>query len=51
VSWPLFLRAAELRADCSQEAAAHCDILVASLTEELSSLREELENNTALGKR
>ncbi|TNN69827.1 Cytoskeletal protein Sojo [Liparis tanakae] len=45
------LKAAELRADCSQEAAAHCDILVASLTEELSSLREELENNSALGKR
>ncbi|XP_034411805.1 coiled-coil domain-containing protein 18 isoform X2 [Cyclopterus lumpus] len=45
------LKAAERRADCSQEAAAHCDILVASLTEELSALREELENNTALCKR
>ncbi|KAM8849404.1 coiled-coil domain-containing protein 18 isoform 2-T5 [Spinachia spinachia] len=45
------LKTAELRADCSQEAAAHGDILVASLTEELSALREELENNTALCKR
>ncbi|XP_075954725.1 coiled-coil domain-containing protein 18 isoform X1 [Anarhichas minor] len=45
------LKAAELRADCSQEAAAHGDILVATLTDELSALREELENNAALGKR
>ncbi|XP_068458861.1 coiled-coil domain-containing protein 18 [Clinocottus analis] len=45
------LKAAELRADFSQEAAAHSDILVATLTEELSSLREELEDNTALSKR
>ncbi|XP_044076253.1 coiled-coil domain-containing protein 18 isoform X2 [Siniperca chuatsi] len=45
------LKAAELRAECSQEAAAHSDILVATLTEELSTLREELDNKTALGKR
>ncbi|XP_031153874.1 coiled-coil domain-containing protein 18 isoform X2 [Sander lucioperca] len=45
------LKAAELRAECSQEAAAHRDILVATLTEELSMLREELDNKTALGKR
>ncbi|XP_062413840.1 coiled-coil domain-containing protein 18, partial [Pungitius pungitius] len=45
------LKTAELRADCSQEAAAHGDILVASLTEQLSTLREALENNTALCKR
>uniref|UniRef100_A0A3Q4M603 Coiled-coil domain containing 18 n=1 Tax=Neolamprologus brichardi TaxID=32507 RepID=A0A3Q4M603_NEOBR len=43
--------AAELRAECCQEAAAHSDIVVATLTEELSTLREELENKTALGKR
>ncbi|KAA8587730.1 hypothetical protein FQN60_016592 [Etheostoma spectabile] len=45
------LKAAELRAECSQEAAAHRDILVATLTEELSMLREELDNKTALCKR
>lgn len=47
----MFPRAAELRAECCQEAAAHSDIVVATLTEELSTLREELENKTALGKR
>ncbi|XP_047446699.1 coiled-coil domain-containing protein 18 isoform X1 [Mugil cephalus] len=45
------LKEAELRADCCQEAAAHSDIVVASLTEELNSLREEFNNKTALGKR
>ncbi|XP_060899410.1 coiled-coil domain-containing protein 18 [Labrus mixtus] len=45
------LKAAELKADCSQEAAAHSDIVVANLTEELSTLREELVNTAALGKR
>lgn len=47
----MFSRAAELRAECSQEAAAHSDIVVATLTEELSMLREELDTKTALGKR
>ncbi|XP_022610747.1 coiled-coil domain-containing protein 18 [Seriola dumerili] len=45
------LKAAELRAECSQEAAAHNDIVVASVTEELGALRDELDNKTALGKR
>ncbi|CAB1429621.1 unnamed protein product [Pleuronectes platessa] len=44
-------KAAELRAECSQEAAAHNDIVLAGLTEELSAFREELDNKTALGKR
>uniref|UniRef100_A0A4W6FE73 Coiled-coil domain containing 18 n=1 Tax=Lates calcarifer TaxID=8187 RepID=A0A4W6FE73_LATCA len=45
------LKEAELRAECNQEAAAHNDIVVATLTEELSALREELDNKTVLGKR
>ncbi|GLD51194.1 coiled-coil domain-containing protein 18 isoform X1, partial [Lates japonicus] len=45
------LKEAELRAECNQEAAAHNDIVVVTLTEELSALREELDNKTALGKR
>ncbi|KAF3858777.1 hypothetical protein F7725_011978 [Dissostichus mawsoni] len=45
------LKATELRADCSQEAAAHSDILVANLTEDVSALREELDTKTALCKR
>nr|XP_020471831.1 coiled-coil domain-containing protein 18 isoform X2 [Monopterus albus] len=45
------LKAVELRAECSREAAAHSDIVVANLTEELVALREELDNKTALGKR
>ncbi|KAM6989144.1 coiled-coil domain-containing protein 18 [Tautogolabrus adspersus] len=45
------LKAAELKAECSQEAAAHTDIVVANLTEELSTLREELVKTAALGKR
>lgn len=47
----MFSRAADLSAECSQEAAAHRDIVVATLTEELSVLREELDNKMALGKR
>uniref|UniRef100_A0A665UH12 Coiled-coil domain containing 18 n=1 Tax=Echeneis naucrates TaxID=173247 RepID=A0A665UH12_ECHNA len=45
------LNAAELRAEYSEEAAAHNGIMVASLTEELNMLREELDNKIALGKR
>uniref|UniRef100_A0A8D3A116 Coiled-coil domain containing 18 n=1 Tax=Scophthalmus maximus TaxID=52904 RepID=A0A8D3A116_SCOMX len=45
------LKTAELRAECSQEAAGHNDIMLATLTEELSTLRDELDNKTALGKR
>lgn len=51
VALTVFSRAAELRAECSQEAAVHSDIMVATLTEELSALREELDTRTALGKR
>lgn len=40
-----------MRAECSQEAAAHSDIVVESLTEELNALREELDAKTALCKR
>lgn len=47
----MFPREAELRSDYSQEAAAHSDIVVVSLTEELNMLREELDNKIALGKR
>ncbi|CAN9503205.1 unnamed protein product [Ophioblennius macclurei] len=45
------LKAAELRAECCQETAVHSDMAVESLTEELSTLREELDERTALGKR
>lgn len=44
-------RAAELRAECSQEAVAHSDIVVENLTDELSTLREELSIQTSLCKR
>lgn len=47
----MFPREAELKTDDSQEAAAHSDIVVATLTEELNVLREELDNKIALGKR
>lgn len=47
----MFSRAAELRAECSQEAAAQRDIMVATLTEDMNVLREELDNKMALGKR
>lgn len=40
-----------MRAECSQEAAAHSDIVVATITEELSALREELDTKAALCKR
>ncbi|XP_068605304.1 coiled-coil domain-containing protein 18 [Brachionichthys hirsutus] len=36
---------------CRQEAAAHSDIMVATLTVELNALRDELETKAALGKR
>jgi len=42
-----FCRAAERY----QEAAAHSDIVMATLTEELNTLREELDSKTAIGKR
>ncbi|CAJ1071872.1 coiled-coil domain-containing protein 18 [Xyrichtys novacula] len=45
------LKAAQLRAECSEEAAAHNDIVVTNLSEDLSVLREELDNTTALCKR
>ncbi|KAF3699148.1 Coiled-coil domain-containing protein 18 Sarcoma antigen NY-SAR-24 [Channa argus] len=45
------LKAAELRAESSQESAAHSEIVVATLNEELNALREELDNKTATGKR
>ncbi|MEQ2194160.1 hypothetical protein XENOCAPTIV_024643, partial [Xenoophorus captivus] len=39
-----------LRVECSQEALAHSDAVVATLTEELRTLREQLDNRTSLGK-
>ncbi|XP_055022530.1 coiled-coil domain-containing protein 18-like, partial [Boleophthalmus pectinirostris] len=45
------LREVEMRADCSQEEAAHNEMVVLSLTEEVNTLREEMENKTALCKR
>lgn len=45
------IRAVELRAECSQEEAAHSNIVMATLTEDLNALREELEAKTALCKR
>ncbi|XP_047223128.1 coiled-coil domain-containing protein 18 [Girardinichthys multiradiatus] len=45
------LKAAELRVECSQEALAHRDAVVATVTEELRTLREQLDNRTSLGKR
>lgn len=51
MSLAMLHRAAELRTECSQEAAAHGDIVVATLTEELNVLKEELDSKIALGKR
>ncbi|KAM9789151.1 coiled-coil domain-containing protein 18 [Neosynchiropus ocellatus] len=45
------LKAAEIRAECSQEAMVHSEIVVASLSEEMEALREELANEVALCKR
>ncbi|XP_051944107.1 coiled-coil domain-containing protein 18 isoform X1 [Hippocampus zosterae] len=45
------LKAAELRAERCQEEAAHSDIMITTLTEKLSALREELATKTALTKR
>ncbi|XP_061588611.1 coiled-coil domain-containing protein 18 isoform X2 [Cololabis saira] len=45
------LKAAKLRAECCQEETAQGDIVVAALSEELQTLRDELDNKTALGKR
>ncbi|XP_032421584.1 coiled-coil domain-containing protein 18 isoform X1 [Xiphophorus hellerii] len=45
------LKAAELRAESCQEAAVHSEAVVATVTEELRMLREELESRTATGKR
>ncbi|XP_008431594.1 coiled-coil domain-containing protein 18 [Poecilia reticulata] len=45
------LKAAELRAESCQEAAAHSEAVVATVTEELRMLREELESRTVTGKR
>ncbi|XP_019733265.1 coiled-coil domain-containing protein 18 [Hippocampus comes] len=45
------LKAAELRAERCQEEAAHSDIMITTLTEKLSALREELATKTALAKR
>ncbi|XP_054625230.1 coiled-coil domain-containing protein 18 isoform X1 [Dunckerocampus dactyliophorus] len=45
------VKAAELRAERCQEEAAHSDIMVVTLTEKLSGVREELANKTALSKR
>ncbi|XP_061550593.1 coiled-coil domain-containing protein 18 isoform X1 [Phycodurus eques] len=45
------LKAAELRAKRCQEEAAHSDIMVTTLSEKLSTLREELASKTALCKR
>lgn len=44
-------REAEIRADCSQEEAAHRDNMVATLTEELNTLREQLDDKTVHMKR
>lgn len=44
-------RAAEKRAECSLEETADRDIMVATLTEELNTFREQLDNKTALIKR
>lgn len=44
-------RTAEKRAECSLEEAAHRDIMVATLTEELNTFREQLDDKTALVKR
>ncbi|KAM9719760.1 coiled-coil domain-containing protein 18 isoform 1-T1 [Menidia menidia] len=45
------LQEAVMRAECCQEAATHSDIVVTALTGELNTLRDELENKIALGKR
>ncbi|XP_058484472.1 coiled-coil domain-containing protein 18 isoform X2 [Solea solea] len=45
------LMTAELWAEYSKEEAANNEIVVATLTEELSALKEELDNKTAMGKR
>ncbi|XP_053185559.1 coiled-coil domain-containing protein 18 [Scomber japonicus] len=45
------LKAAKLRIECCQEAAAHSDIVAAAVTDELRTVREELDNLTALCKR
>ncbi|XP_069568595.1 coiled-coil domain-containing protein 18 isoform X1 [Brachyistius frenatus] len=45
------LKATQLRAECCQEEAILGDTVVAALTEELNTVREELDNKTALGKR
>lgn len=44
-------RAAEKRAECSLEEAAHRDDMVATLTEELNTFREQLDDKTAHIKR
>ncbi|XP_061775837.1 coiled-coil domain-containing protein 18 isoform X2 [Nerophis ophidion] len=45
------LKAAELKAECCLEESAHSDIMVVTLSEKLSSLREDMANKTALCKR
>lgn len=44
-------RKAEKRAECSLEEAAHRDVMVVTLTEELNTFSEQLDNKTALMKR
>lgn len=44
-------RTAQLKAECHEEEAAHNEIVVATLSEEVQALREELDNQTALGNR
>lgn len=44
-------REAEIRAECSQEEATHRDKMVATLTEELDTLREQLDDKTVHMKR
>ncbi|XP_075877084.1 coiled-coil domain-containing protein 18 isoform X2 [Nelusetta ayraudi] len=45
------LKAVQLRAECSQEAAVHSDIVVENLTVELNTLRQELDAKIVLCKR
>ncbi|XP_062284878.1 coiled-coil domain-containing protein 18 isoform X1 [Scomber scombrus] len=45
------LKAAKLRIECCQEAAAHSDIVAAAVTDELRTVREELDNLITLCKR
>lgn len=44
-------REAEIRAECSQEEATHRDNMVTTLTEELNTLREQLDDKTVHMKR